>query len=63
MRKHAVPPAAVAFALTFLGCEQTATGPDLLRGLGPSLAIEGASEFPTALVLGGTCIDSGSPVS
>ena len=27
------------------------------------MAIEGASEFPTALVLGGTCIDSGSPVS
>ena len=63
MQKHAVSPAAVAFALTFLGCEQTATGPDLPRDLGPSLAIEGVFEFPTALVLGGTCIDSGSPVS
>lgn len=63
MRKHAVPPAAVAFALTFLGCEQTATGPDLPRDLGPSLAIEGVSEFPTTSVLGGACIDSGSPVS
>ncbi len=63
MQEHAVSPAAVAFALTFLGCEQTATGPDLPRDLGPSLAIEGVFEFPTALVLGGTCIDSGSPVS
>ena len=63
MRRHAVPPAVVAFALISLGCDQMATGPDLPRDVGPSLAIERASESPTALVLGGTCIDSGSPVS